>query len=192
MTFPVTLKPVFQLASRTGVKWAKALSILLVLLAGLSFCATRANADSITLLSTHESGGLTFYLYDIVTTEATTWSVGEAIDFSGISMLTGFGEAGIPLAGFGLGGLESTGTVEFTDDIPISLAAGTTTGILEFDSSSTTMGLVHYVSTSDPAFSGTVEGPVGTAGVPEPSSILLLGIGLSSLLGMTLLSKRLA
>lgn len=191
MNLRATLVPILQLASRRGAKWPKPLRpILLALLVGLSVCATRADAQAdITLLSITETPGNYDYLYGITTTQSTTWTPYEYLEFSGISGLNGWGEAGATLEGFGLSGDAVTGTVEFTADTTITLAAGSTYGTLDISSSSPTMGLINYTSTSDPMFSGTVEGPV--AATPEPSSILLF-TGFLSLIGMALLSKRLA
>jgi hypothetical protein len=187
--FPVTLRAIPQLACRTSAKWTKPLIILLVLLAGLSVYAAGANADSIELISVFTSGGQTNYNYGISTTALTSYAVGDTIQFSSIQMLSGSGDGGA-LVGFSVSENGNIGLVLFIANTPISLAAGGTYEVLGISSFSQDMGLIHYVSTSDPMFSGYVEGPVALT--PEPSSVLLFGSGILTLIGITLRSKRLA
>jgi hypothetical protein len=188
MSFPITLGAISQLASRTSARWAKTLSMLLVLLTGLSVCAARANADSIKLISVTTFAGETEYMYVISTTVPTLYAVDDTITFKNIPMLAGGGE-GLALTNFALS--TSGNTATFIAELPISLAADGTYEFIDIISFSPNMGLIHYVSTSDPAFSGVVEGP-GPATTPEPSSILLFGSAILTLMGITLRSKRLA
>jgi hypothetical protein len=156
-----------------------------------SIKSQQSGGDSIVLISATTSGGETDYVYGISTTVPTLYALGDSITFKNIPMLAGWG-AGLALTGFSDSGDEHTGTVIFSvTAAPISLAADETYEFIDIASFSPKMGLIHYVSTSDPAFSGFVEGPV-PATTPEPSSILLFGSAILTLIGITLRSKRLA
>lgn len=163
-------------------------STWMILFAACGLFSVPAHADSVTLLSTHLAGGVYFYLYGITTTDDTTWTVGEVLEFSGIGELAGAGEAGVTLEAFGVSLGGAMGTATFTADSPIILASGATYGTLDVDSYSPDVGLIGYSSTSDPTFSGMVEGPV--APTPEIPSFVLLGAGLLALSGIGAFSKR--
>lgn len=145
-----------------------------------------ARCDSVPLVSS--TGGA--YIYDISFTSSSGVVLfpGDTLVITGLSAVT---EASTPLSPFSASSTSTTATLGDNNvTVLASPLSSTIDGILTIDSTSTTIGTVHW-ELSGPGLSspvtGTTEGPVSAT--PEPCSLLLLFTGL---LGLGSLRRRFA
>ena len=155
--------------------------LALIATAALCVSSLAAHADSIVLDSVNNGT----YVYGVQHTGEIDYNFGSTVTFSNL-----YGVTGASASGFDATSITST-SVTFTQDsqiLPIFYTgSGEVTDLFTITSASGVSGLASYVSNSDPAFAGSVAGPVAptlTSVTPEPSSFALLGTGLLGIAGV--------
>ena len=165
------------------VRVLTALATVAVVLAGSQWCF----ASSITLVS--NVGGVYDYGLTNAAHEIVGFNHNATITLSGLSGVTGASVAGNLGICFTVNSVTPSSVAYAQTKVPSECdfggSAAETTGTLTVDSSVLTLGTVDFsMQTAAGLVSGTTQGPVAAAAVPEPASLVLLGTALLGLVGL--------
>ena len=144
-------------------------------------------ASSITLVS--NVGGVYDYGLTNAAHEIVGFNHNATITLSGLSGVTGASVAGNLGICFTVNSVTPSSVAYAQTKVPSECdfggSAAETTGTLTVDSSVLTLGTVDFsMQTAAGLVSGTTQGPVAAAAVPEPASLVLLGTALLGLVGL--------
>jgi len=144
-------------------------------------------ASSITLVS--NVGGVYDYGLTNAAHEIVGFNHNATITLSGLSGVTGASVAGNLGICFTVNSVTPSSVAYAQTKVPSECdfggSAAETTGTLTVDSSVLTLGTVDFsMQTAAGPVSGTTQGPVAAAAVPEPASLVLLGTALLGLVGL--------
>jgi hypothetical protein len=175
----------------TGTFLKVALGCVMVLLG----FASPAWCNSAAIVLDPNSPGSGVYWYDLAVTGSATFVLGNQIVFAGMSGVTSASANSEVSFAFGNFVTFTNSTATFVMGFPPSCTScpasdtfpddqGAPYSFFEIDPpSGTAQGLIDWsIQTSTETFTGTVEGPV--ASTPEPSTLILLGLGMISMLGL--------